>query len=1270
MLTKCMYSLIWMYLIFGTSIFSYAEDWRMWRYDANRTAASPQVLADELHLVWTREYPQLEPVWDDPLNQDMMPYDTVYEPIVYGKTLFLGFNQFDRVTAIDTETGEEKWSFHVDGPVRFSPVVENGKVYFVSDDGNLYCLDAEQGALLWKYQGITEDRKILGNERLISTWCARGGPVIKDGIIYFASGIWPFMGVFIFALDAETGREVWVNDSISSTFINQPHNSPSFANIAPQGNLVVNGEYLLVPGGRSVPACFDLKTGEQLYFHLSRINKTGGAFVSAIGDHFVNYYRDSEVHLFDIKTGDKIIDRFGKVPVLTPEAFYSRGENVVAYDYANLKPLEVERTVQDSETKKLVTRKEQVLKFRELWKCDVDAQGDLIKAGNRLYAAGKDQVAAIDIPTANGQPKVSWKAEIEGMASRLVAADDKLFVVTLDGTIYAFGANQAEPKLYPYTPQSAQIPDAAEQIAKNILDRTGQNEGYALIVGSDADVIESLVQQSAVNVISLQPDNSIVEQMRKRFTSAGIYGKRLTVLSADTSIASLPPYIANLIVVQDSEKIEDTEFLGNLYKVLRPYGGTIYIPASSDNGKAILQNIQNAEMPNAKIQSEEDYLLVIREGALPGSDDWTHQYGDIANTVKSDDELVKLPLGLLWFGGSSNMDVLPRHGHGPPEQIVGGRLFIEGMDSLSARDVYTGRVLWKRELPHLDNYGVYYDDTYKDTPLDTAYNQIHIPGANARGTNYVVTEDKVYIVQGDHCLVLDPKTGRDIGVIKLPLERLELPESDESKWGYIGVYEDYLIAGAGMVKYTDFMEIDPELTEKKKVFYNFDITSSRHLVVMNRHSGEVLWTFKSDLGLLHNAIAVGADTIFCIDKMPDTVVSTLKRRGRNSFGTPRLLAFDIHSGETRWSHSQNIFGTWLSYSTEHDILLQSGRKSRDMLVGELDQGMSAFRGKSGEPLWLNPDDKYSGPPILHHETIITEPNAFNLLTGEKIMRENPLTGEPEPWSFSRNYGCNYAIASENMMTFRSAAAGFFDLTQDAGTGNFGGFKSGCTSNLVAADGVLNAPDYTRTCSCSYQNQTSLALIHDPAVEIWTFNELELGSGPIQQLGINLGAPGDRRADNGTLWLDYPLRGGPSPDIQIETTPSEPEWFQHHSLRMSGTAAHWITASGLRGVEQIRLTLAEDPQPMRYTIRLYFMEPEIQEAGGRVFHVSLQGKQVLQNFDIFKETQAIRSGIVKEFHDIEVSDTLTIDLTTADADSQPPVICGIEVLRKTELSMDR
>ena len=49
---------------------------------------------------------------------------------------------------------------------------------------------------------------------------------------------------------------------------------------------------------------------------------------------------------------------------------------------------------------------------------------------------------------------------------------------------------------------------------------------------------------------------------------------------------------------------------------------------------------------------------------LPGSADWTHEHADASNTRVSRDQLVKAPLGLLWFGGSSNEAILPRHGHG------------------------------------------------------------------------------------------------------------------------------------------------------------------------------------------------------------------------------------------------------------------------------------------------------------------------------------------------------------------------------------------------------------------------------------------------------------------------------------------------------------------------------------------------------------------------------------------------------------------------------
>src|SRR5262249_33331416 len=243
-----------------------AADWPMWRYDANRSAASPQQLSGTLHLQWVREYPALKPAWPD---QPKMQFDAAYEPIVYGKTLYVGSPRDDTVTALDAETGAEKWRFFADGPIRFAPIAWEGRLYFVSDDGHLYCLDAAKGALLWRFRGGPSDRKILGNERLISTWPARGAPVIADGNVYFAASIWPFMGIFLHALDARTGEARWTNDADGSLYIKQPHNANAFAAVAPQGPMVVAGDRLLIPGGRSVPACYDRRTGKLLRYQLA-----------------------------------------------------------------------------------------------------------------------------------------------------------------------------------------------------------------------------------------------------------------------------------------------------------------------------------------------------------------------------------------------------------------------------------------------------------------------------------------------------------------------------------------------------------------------------------------------------------------------------------------------------------------------------------------------------------------------------------------------------------------------------------------------------------------------------------------------------------------------------------------------------------------------------------------------------------------------------------------------------------------------------------------
>ena len=65
-----------------------------------------------------------------------------------GKQIFVPSMVNDSVTAYHTETGREHWRFFADAPARLASNARNGKVYFVSDDGYLYCLSAVDGNLL------------------------------------------------------------------------------------------------------------------------------------------------------------------------------------------------------------------------------------------------------------------------------------------------------------------------------------------------------------------------------------------------------------------------------------------------------------------------------------------------------------------------------------------------------------------------------------------------------------------------------------------------------------------------------------------------------------------------------------------------------------------------------------------------------------------------------------------------------------------------------------------------------------------------------------------------------------------------------------------------------------------------------------------------------------------------------------------------------------------------------------------------------------------
>ncbi len=138
-----------------------------------RSAASTQELPHPLQVVWERDFESRVQAWDDPLNLDLMTYDRVFEPIVMDGRVFLGFNDQDKVVAIDADNAEPLWTFYTEAPVRLPPVGSNGHVLFCSDDGHLYCVDAVDGSLQWKFRGAPSSQHAIGNRRLTSAWPAR-----------------------------------------------------------------------------------------------------------------------------------------------------------------------------------------------------------------------------------------------------------------------------------------------------------------------------------------------------------------------------------------------------------------------------------------------------------------------------------------------------------------------------------------------------------------------------------------------------------------------------------------------------------------------------------------------------------------------------------------------------------------------------------------------------------------------------------------------------------------------------------------------------------------------------------------------------------------------------------------------------------------------------------------------------------------------------------------------------------------------------------------
>ena len=114
-------------------------DWVQFRGEGGRGVSS------------TRISPPLGIRWKIKLQVDNERIRALNPPVVIGNTIYFG-SEDGNFYALDADSGYMRWVYRSGAEINSIPYVDNNQVYFGSKDGRLYALSRETGRELWSFQ--------------------------------------------------------------------------------------------------------------------------------------------------------------------------------------------------------------------------------------------------------------------------------------------------------------------------------------------------------------------------------------------------------------------------------------------------------------------------------------------------------------------------------------------------------------------------------------------------------------------------------------------------------------------------------------------------------------------------------------------------------------------------------------------------------------------------------------------------------------------------------------------------------------------------------------------------------------------------------------------------------------------------------------------------------------------------------------------------------------------------------------------------------------
>ncbi len=1191
-------------------------------------------------------------------------------------------------------------------PVRTSVLVEKDVVYFGAGifpyEGIYICaLDVASGEVVWKNDTIGDK----AHELQFGGISPHGYLLASEETIYVPSG-----RAMPAAFDRRSGKFLY--------------------NLSPGSK--VGGAWGLINENMLIAGVDRSGTPAKVAYDLASGRRKGDAFVSFDG---IDMVARKNISYVLTETGIHAIDR-EKYPIIEKDVDSLLTE--IKKTNGSLRKLAQTGLEQKDDSNKdfdkfinkielLKQEKDAIQGSATKWQFKEDNLNTIILTKNKVIAGGKGIILVLDANNGSELNRFRTSGDILGFAvsdGHLLANDEK-------GNIYCFSGdkgsklNKSESlKTVAYF-ENDELNEVYKTAAEQIIKETGVKRGFCLVLNSsDGRLAYELAKQSDLKIIGVEKDEEKVAQSRVNLDAAGIYGERIAV--ENWSLDDLPDYFANLIVSDDllisgNVSIEPKD----IKRVLKPFGGMVCLGQTDINRNTdsqietdLVALVRQIGAGEPQVSHEKGLWVKIKRGALEGAGSWTHQYSNPANTICSDDELVNYPFGVLWFGEPGPEKMVERHARAAAPLAKNGRLFVQGEDVVMAYDSYNGLKLWEREIQGanrvrvdvdgsnlaLSDHGIFVATGENCLLLDAETGQTlqtyKIPTSKdgkPRRWGYIACSgetlygsaakpfDEAYnhILKSSNFAENNDQTDQDAF---LASQYATMEEADYefqrsgTKWRFIA---DYPAWNGGIVT-------QEAATEK--------IMFSDAIFAMDITSGKTNWLYRGKK-IAHIAISMGDGNLYFAD---NSVTPAQKSQGvaeRKNYAkkavwkkyTKPLKTKDIdvrlvtvlnaRTGNIKWQRPIDLSGCGgdaVASAYKNNTLLFFGSFGlHDKWRFEAEElrwhRITALSSENGKMLWSRPLN-YMVRPVIVNETVIVEPRACDLRTGEIKTRVHPVTGQTVPWEYFRpGHTCAVTSATSSCLFYRSYNAAFYDLAGDRGITYFGAIRPGCWINMIPANGLLLFPEASAGCTCSFPLRTTVVLKPAEKKETadWSVFVNQGPITPVKRLGINFGAPGDKKDDKGELWFGYPrpITGyGIRFDLKEKVTPNMGYFsYDTRGLEVKGTDKPWLYTSGCLGLSSCKIPLIDEAWSVKssvYTVRVGFYV----NSGDHIFDIKLQNKTVLENFDPMDETSSDKEVVIKEFKGIEVENDLMLELVsdkTAPKMDEAPVINFVEIVREED-----